>query len=163
MNSIKIVTIGVYGYSETEFFNKLLAANVDTFVDIRRRRGVRGSLYAFTNSVRLQNQLARLSIQYRYFLELAPTQEIRMVQKKADKVANIQKRHRSTLNQEFVEKFKSLVLANYDPKKFFEQLPPSAKVVALFCVEKEPEACHRSIVAEWLKQYYHLEVEHLIP
>ncbi|MFN2179799.1 MAG: hypothetical protein ACK2UV_09955, partial [Candidatus Promineifilaceae bacterium] len=55
-----IVTIGVYGFDETTFFQALKDAGVDTFCDIRRRRGVRGSRYAFANSKRLQKRLAEL-------------------------------------------------------------------------------------------------------
>ena len=40
---MKIYTIGVYNSTEQEFFNKLVDNNIDTFCDIRQRRGVRGS------------------------------------------------------------------------------------------------------------------------
>ncbi len=46
----RIVTLGVYGRSEAEFFATLQHAQVDLFCDIRRRRGVRGRDYAFANS-----------------------------------------------------------------------------------------------------------------
>lgn len=39
----EIYTIGVYGSTEETFFSKLIAAQVDLFVDIRQRRGVRGN------------------------------------------------------------------------------------------------------------------------
>lgn len=42
----RLLTIGVYGKSETEFFDQLSRAGVDLFRDIRQRRGVRGSQYA---------------------------------------------------------------------------------------------------------------------
>ena len=47
---IKIVTIGVYGFDESGFFDALCQAEVDTFCDIRSRRGLRGATYAFANS-----------------------------------------------------------------------------------------------------------------
>ncbi len=50
----RIVTIGVYGFEEEEFFAALANARVDLFCDVRRRRGVRGARYAFANSQRLQ-------------------------------------------------------------------------------------------------------------
>jgi len=34
---MKIVTIGVYGYAEEDFFQALQAAKVDVFCDIRQR------------------------------------------------------------------------------------------------------------------------------
>ena len=60
----EIYTIGVYGSSEKEFFQKLIDNNIDTFCDIRLRRAVRGAQYAFANSQRLQNKLSDLSITY---------------------------------------------------------------------------------------------------
>ncbi len=53
----KIVTIGAIGYSAEAFFRALQQAGVDTFVDVRRRRAVRGADYAFANSQRLQARL----------------------------------------------------------------------------------------------------------
>jgi len=47
----KFVTIGVYGFSADAFFEALQRAGVDSFCDIRYRRGVRGSEYAFANRV----------------------------------------------------------------------------------------------------------------
>ena len=55
---MKFVTIGVYGSDEATFFEALQRAGVDTFCDIRWRRGVRGAKYAFANSARLQKRLA---------------------------------------------------------------------------------------------------------
>ena len=87
-----IYTIGVYGASENEFFQKLIDNKIDSFCDIRRRRAVRGSQYAFANSQRLQEKLAGLSIKYLYEIELAPTKEIIELQEKFDKVNKIQRR-----------------------------------------------------------------------
>ena len=71
--SLKIVTIGVFGFSEEAFFHALQTAQVDTFCDIRQRRGVRGATYAFCNSKRLQTRLAELGIRYLHRKDLAPT------------------------------------------------------------------------------------------
>jgi hypothetical protein len=68
-------TIGVYNKSEQEFFNSLIGNNIDTFCDIRQRRGVRGSKYSFVNSTRLQEKLSNLDIKYGHIIDLAPTQE----------------------------------------------------------------------------------------
>jgi hypothetical protein len=88
----KIVTIGVYGFNEAGFFKALLDAKVDTFCDIRLRRGMRGSQYAFVNSVRLQNKLAELGIRYFHLKQLAPSQNIRDRQKEEDDIMGIGKR-----------------------------------------------------------------------
>jgi hypothetical protein len=53
----RLFTIGAYGFDADHFFDTLQQANVDLFLDIRRRRGVRGSEYAFANANRLQEEL----------------------------------------------------------------------------------------------------------
>ena len=50
---VNIFTIGVYGLTEDDFFQKLISSSIDTFCDIRRRRGVRGAKYAYVNSKKL--------------------------------------------------------------------------------------------------------------
>jgi len=65
-----IVTIGVYGFDEQSFFGALQDAKIDTFCDIRLRRGMRGSLYAFANSEYLQRRLRKLEIRYLHLKEL---------------------------------------------------------------------------------------------
>lgn len=81
---MKIFTIGVYNSSEEAFFNKLIENRIDTFCDIRQRRGVRGSEYKFVNSNYLQSKLADMNIRYGHILDLAPTKEIREKQWAAD-------------------------------------------------------------------------------
>ena len=78
---IKIFTIGVYNSTEESYFNKLRDNNIDLFCDIRQRRGVRGSQYKYVNSNYLQAKLQGLGINYKYIKELAPTNEIRQMQK----------------------------------------------------------------------------------
>ena len=40
---MRLVTIGIYRWTETRFFVALRDAEVKVLVDIRRRRGVRGA------------------------------------------------------------------------------------------------------------------------
>ena len=68
---MEFFTIGVYNSTEEEYFSKLVENNIDTFCDIRQRRGVRGSQYAFVNSNRLQARLLDLDIKYAHFINLA--------------------------------------------------------------------------------------------
>lgn len=81
---MEFYTLGVYNSTEKEFFDKLLEGEIDTFCDIRQRRGVRGAKYAFVNSARLQKKLNELGIKYIYVPNLAPTTEIRELQKVQD-------------------------------------------------------------------------------
>jgi len=102
----KIFTIGVYGFSEEEFFQALVKSNVDLFCDIRQRRGVRGSKYAFANSKRLQETLKMVGINYLYLKEFAPTTEIRNEQKNIDSVLGISKKQRRKLGDIFISEYK---------------------------------------------------------
>jgi len=157
----KIVTIGVIGYDAGGFFDALRRAGVDTLIDIRRRRAVRGRDYAFANSNRLQVRLAELGIRYRHRLDLAPTQANRAAQAAADQAAGIATRRRTTLGPAFVAAFERDVLAPFDPQSLLDDLPADARIVALLCVEREPAACHRSLVAARLAEVLGVEVEHI--
>jgi uncharacterized protein (DUF488 family) len=160
---LKLVTIGVYGASEDALFDTLQEAGVDTLVDIRRRRGVRGRDYAYANSQRLQTRLAELDIRYVHLLDLAPTEAVRDRQRAADARSKAPKRARSTLSPAFVAAYREEILERTSPRTFLEALPEEAKVVALFCVEREAAACHRSLVAAWLAEQIEVEVEHIVP
>lgn len=69
--NIDFFTIGVYGSTESSFFDKLKINNIDVFLDVRQRRGVRGSKYAYVNSKRLQIKLSELGIDYIHILDLS--------------------------------------------------------------------------------------------
>ena len=160
---LKIVTIGVYGFDEDSFFQALCKAKVDTFCDIRSRRGVRGSTYAFANSLRLQGRLAELGIRYLYRKDLAPTKTVRDRQVAADKATKTAKRKRTVLGEAFIAAYHTECLTAFDSDSLLEDLEENAQVVALFCVEKDPEACHRSLVADKLTRELKLEVEDILP
>ncbi|MBC5816572.1 MAG: hypothetical protein GIW97_08530 [Candidatus Eremiobacteraeota bacterium] len=60
-----VYTIGVYGSDKERFFAAITSAGIDIFLDVRRRRGVRGPLYPFANAKRLTAELhATRAIQY---------------------------------------------------------------------------------------------------
>ncbi len=150
---MKFFTIGVYGSTENEYFKKLTDNNIDTFCDIRQRRGVRGAEYSFVNSNRLQEKLNDLEIKYGHIFSLAPTSEIRMLQKEADIQQGEQKRDRNKLGKVFSIAYKDKILKKFDFECFIEELEKvGAENVALFCVEEKAEACHRSIVANELEK-----------
>jgi len=162
MSHPKIITTGVYGSSESGFFAALRDAGVDTFCDIRARRGVRGSEYAFVNSQRLQAKLAELGIRYRHCKELAPSEALRKGQYAVEQLDRIAKRKRTELSELFIAGYRE-EHREFDSRKFIEQLGPEARVVALFCVERAAAACHRSLLAARLQKDLGLEVVHLTP
>jgi uncharacterized protein (DUF488 family) len=159
---MEFFTIGVYNSTEKEFFEKLTKNNIDTFCDIRQRRGVRGSKYSFVNSNRLQQRLNELEIKYGYIPELAPTSEIRELQKEVDLEKGELKRERQVLGKIFIIEYKNKVLKKFDFDTFFEKLDQfGANRIAFFCVEEFPEACHRSIVAEKISEHFKYNINHL--
>lgn len=159
----KIVTIGVYGFDAEGFFAALQRAGVDTLCDIRRRRGVRGSEYAFANRARLEARLAALGIRYVHRLDLAPSKELRQAQYRVDAAEGVAKRQRAMLSPAFAEGYRHECLDAFDSHQFAADLGEDAHVVALLCVETAPAACHRSLAAERLAADLGLEVENLLP
>ena len=159
----RIVTIGAYGWDEEGFYQALVQAGVDLFCDLRARRGVRGSTYAFANSERLQARLAGLGIRYLHCKELAPSAETRAVQSAVDRAARVAKRRRGVLSPEFAVAYRLERLESFDSAAFLAGLGPEVRTVVLFCVEREPAACHRSLLAERLARDLGVEVVNLLP
>ena len=152
---MKFYTLGVYGTKEAEFFRKLVDNRIDAFCDIRARRAVRGAVYAFANAARLEAKLGKLKIAYMPVKELATPPKIRELQKQVDAKARVGQRQREELSPAFTAAYTKTVLKSFDFDRLLQQLQAlQAKRVALFCVEKAPAACHRSLVAERLHALY---------
>ena len=159
---INFFTLGVYGLASKDFFEKITSNTIDTFIDIRRRRAVRGSKYSFVNSKRLQFELKKIGINYLHIIELAPTNEIRTIQKNSDKSKMLSKKSREQLDPEFIYQYKTKILDKYNFEDLFKHLEElNTKKAVFFCVESSASACHRSIVADRLEKDYSLEIKHL--
>ncbi|CAG0987823.1 hypothetical protein PHYC_02122 [Phycisphaerales bacterium] len=159
----RVLTIGAFGFNERSFVAALKAAGVDLFVDIRARRGVRGAEYSFVNSARLQASLEAAGIKYIHAKELAPTERVRAVQHREDDASGTAKRQRTRLGDAFVAAYERECLGAFSPKEFSERCLRDSSRPVFFCVEREPEACHRSIVARRLASALSVPVEHLRP
>ena len=157
-----IFTIGVYGADAEGFLAALDAAGVNLLLDVRQRRGVRGSEYAWANSARLQATLAEADIAYRHHKELAPTTELRQLQYREDDRLGVGKRSRTLLAREYRERYVAEILDRADLDAVVAEFP-SERAAALMCVERDPEACHRSLIAERLAANYEILVIHLRP
>ena len=97
-----------------------------------------------------------------HVIELAPTREIRETQNKIDLEHGTMKRDREVLGSTFVSEYKHLILDNYNLEAFMNLLiSEDSKKLVLFCVEKNHEACHRSIVAKEIENKYNLKSIHL--
>jgi uncharacterized protein (DUF488 family) len=158
----RLVTIGVYGWSLERFLDALGGAEVTVLIDVRQRRGVRGPEYAWANSTRLQDALAREHIAYRHQKELAPTTELRHLQYAEDARQGVGKRSRVELAPRYRLRYTREILDAADLEPVVAELPKGT-AGALLCVERDPEACHRSIVAERLALEHAVSVEHLRP
>jgi len=154
-------TIGVYGFDRESFLSALSGAGVDLLLDVRQRRGVRGSEYAWANAQRLQAALAESGIGYSHLKELAPTTEMRQLQYREDERKGEGKRSRSVLAPAYVERYTEEILDPLDLEPIVRWIGNSQ--AALLCVERDPEACHRSLVAERLRDEFGFEIEHLRP
>jgi uncharacterized protein (DUF488 family) len=157
-----IAMIGVYGWSADQFLGALQKADVRLLLDVRQRRGVRGPEYAWANAQRLQAALADDGIEYRHLKELAPTTEIRQRLYEDDERRGVGKRTRVELPPEYVEEYRTKVIDRVDLGAVVAELPRNGPS-ALFCVERDPEACHRSVIAERLAAEYDFSVQHLLP
>jgi len=157
-----VATIGVYGFTLAAFTKSLHRTQVRLLLDVRQRRGVRGSEYAWANSKRLQSALADAEIAYRHYPELAPTTELRQLQYAEDARQGVGKRSRAELAPAYVERYTCEILDQADLGSLVEELPREC-TSALLCVERDPEACHRSLVAERLAAEHGVTVVHLRP
>jgi uncharacterized protein (DUF488 family) len=141
----RIATIGVYGFSGESFISALQQAGAVLVLDVRQRRGVRGSEYSWANSKRLQALLADAGIGYRHRPELAPTTELRQLQYREDDRLGVGKRSRAVLSEQFSSRYAAEILDRADLQAIEAELPDGLSV--LLCVERDPAACHRSLVA----------------
>ena len=157
-----VATIGVYGFDQASFLAALSRARVTVLLDVRQRRGVRGSEYAWANSARLQAALADAGIEYRHHKELAPTTELRRLQYAEDDRLGVGKRSRVELAPEYRERYTHEILDQVDLEPIVASMPADA-TTALLCVERDPEACHRSLIAERMAAEHGVSVRHLKP
>lgn len=157
-----MVTIGVYGFDAESFLERLRQANVRLLLDVRQRRGVRGPEYAWANSLRLQEILAQAEIAYEHHPELAPTTELRRLQYAEDDRQGVGKRSRHELAAEYARRYTADILDHADLTPIVAALPDTG-TAALLCVERDPEACHRSLIAQRLAERHHVAIEHLHP
>ena len=93
---------------------------------------------------------------------LAPTTELRQLQYREDDRRGVGKRNRIELAPEYAERYTREILDPFDLGALLAELPGDS-VTALLCVERDPEACHRSLVAARLHADHSLPVTDLRP
>lgn len=158
----KLFTIGVYGSTRAAFFAALEDAGVDLLLDVRRRRAVRGSEYSYANAGQLTDELAERGIAYKHVLGLAPDPETLDLQGSVDASAKRLKSDRTELSPEYVAQYTGRTLDVFDFAAFAAGIREFHAPV-IMCIERIPQACHRSLIAPKLARALDAEVVHLIP
>ena len=69
---------------------------------------------------------------------------------------------RERLSDEYVRRYTAEILDDAPLGELLADLPVHG-AGALLCVEDEPAACHRSLIAQRLAERHGFEVEHLMP
>src|ERR1700761_1403158 len=154
-----LATIGVYGADLDSFLATLRGAGVDLLLDVRQRRGVRGSEYAWANAKRLEVELRAAGIVYQHVPELAPTTSMREAQYEADAAKGEGKRSRTVISAVYAERYTEEILDRADLDAVVRFIGRSTP--ALFCVERDAAACHRSLVAARTASRYDFRVVNL--
>lgn len=156
-----IFTIGVYGADAEGFLAALESAGVNLLLDVRQRRGVRGAQYAWANAGRLEAALREAGVGYQHLPELAPTTAMRELQYEADAERGEGKRDRTVLAPAYIERYTEEILepADLDPLVRFV----GRSNAALFCVERDAAACHRSLIAARLARDHGARIVNLRP
>ncbi len=107
----------------------------------------------------LQAALEQAGIAYEHHLELAPTAEMLHLQHAEDDRLGVGKRSRRALDADYVRRYTDEILDRAD----LTSVVSGSGVTALLCVERDPEACHRSLIAQRLAERHHVRIEHLLP
>jgi uncharacterized protein (DUF488 family) len=157
----RICTVGVYGADLDSFLATLREAKIDLVLDVRQRRGVRGAEYAWANAKRLEAALREAGIVYQHVPELAPTTSMREAQYEADAERGEGKRSRTVLSPAYVERYTAEILEPADLEPLVRFIGRST--AALLCVERDPAACHRSLIAARIARDYGARIENLRP
>ena len=84
------------------------------------------------------------------------------MQYREDDRQGVGKRSRKRIAPEYAEGYTREILDHVDLAPIVEAMPAEG-VTALFCVERDPEACHRSLLAARMAERHGLRVEHLRP
>lgn len=141
-----LTTIGYEGARPDDFVRSLCVAGVDLIVDVRDRAQSRRP--GFSKSV-LQLSLTGAGIGYVHLRDLGDPKAGR----EAARAGDLKK---------FVQIY-SKVLETEEARAALEWVAEAAqtKTVCLLCYERDPKACHRTLVAERISAITGLKARHL--
>ncbi len=147
---MELYTIGYEGLNEKSFLAWLNRYNISIVADVRQIPLSRKKGFSKTA---LNKILSKHNINYINFQSLGTTKEMRKELKKTGNYKKILSKFRRTLN----EKTQDL--------DEIHTLLDDGKNVTLLCFERDPQMCHRRIVAEEIKKRdgNGLKVKHIQP
>ena len=157
-----VATIGVYGFTLERFLDALRAADVRQLLDVRQRRGVRGPQYAWANAARLQAALAEAGHRVPPPQGACADHRAAQLQYREDERLGVGKRSRVVAGARVCRALHARDPRPADLGALVAELP-AAGAAALFCVEADPEACHRSLIAQRLADRYGMRVARIRP
>jgi uncharacterized protein (DUF488 family) len=146
--NMNLFTIGFTGKSAEKFFGLLESSKATKLIDIRINRT--SQLAGFAKEQDLEFFLPKLvGMGYQVWDDLAPTKEL---------LASY--RDKEILWEEFAQKYQDLIKVRGILEKSSQADFENA---VLLCSEREPEKCHRTLLAELItKKFPLLGVTHLI-
>ena len=145
-----LFTIGYEGLDQGKLIEHLVHHGVDVVVDIRKLPLSRKKGFSKTA---LKETLSSKSIDYINFQKLGAPKDIR------DEL------YKSGNYNRFFRKYQRNILDQTDLLKDIHGLVNTGKKVTLLCFERDPQKCHRKVVAEEIKKLDSngLKVKHIIP
>ena len=153
---MKLCTIGFSKCSAKDFFSNLKEANVQKLIDVRRRNT--SHLCGFTEKQDLKFFLEEcFGIAYEHIPELAPSEELL-----TDYLKQLgKKKYDNRAWHDYVQRFQNEVLSKPIAGRF-KKSTENFNSICLLCSEKEPDYCHRRLLAEHFKKHVpDIEVVHL--
>lgn len=145
-----LYTIGYEGLDSWQFLKLLIYNGVDMVVDVRKLPLSRKKGFSKTA---IKQMLNGENIGYQNFQELGAPKEIR------------EELHQSGNYGRFFKQYLKCVSDRQDLIETIHNLINSGKTVSLLCYERNPEQCHRKVVAEQIKKVdgNGLEIKHILP
>jgi uncharacterized protein (DUF488 family) len=147
---MNLYTIGYEGLDKRQFIAHLASHGVDVVADIRKLPLSRKKGFSKTA---LKEMLNQANIEYINFQGLGAPKELR------DEL------YQSWNYRRFFQKYLKCIEGNQDLLKSIHAMINYGKKVSLLCYERNPEQCHRKVVAEQIKKLdgNGLGIKHIIP
>jgi len=145
-----LYTIGYEGLDSRRFIKNLVHNGIDMVVDVRKLPLSRKKGFSKTA---LKEMLNGDNIEYQNFQGLGAPKEIR------DEL------YQSGNYSRFFEKYLKCIADRQDLLETIHTLVYAGKTVSLLCYERNPEQCHRNVVAEQIKKLdgNGLKIKHIVP